>query len=134
MTPVHYPSMSNEHSPLLGNGDEVHQDVEQRPFGRRLLSFLKGEGQVGFLQSYRYILFGSWLNLLLLFIPLSGISHYLKFDAGLRFLFSFLAIIPLAKVCTLVSFQNFVTDFVISLLVNVPMKCLSISARPFQDS
>jgi hypothetical protein len=36
-------------------------------------------------------------NILLLFIPLSAMAHYLVWDAGLRFLFSFIAIIPLGK-------------------------------------
>jgi hypothetical protein len=89
--------MPNERSPLLENGHGTPENSERRPFGRRVLGFVKGEGQVGFIQSYRFLFLGSWVNLLLLFIPLSCISHYLKWDAGLRFLFSFLAIIPLAK-------------------------------------
>ena len=88
--------MPDENSPLLGNGDEAHEGGSRRS----VLSFLKGEGQVGFIQSYCHLFLGSWLNLLLLFVPLSGVSHYLNWDAGLRFIFSFLAIIPLAKVCS----------------------------------
>ena len=88
--------MPSERTHLLGNG--VH-DTERRPLGHRVLSFIKGEGQPGFLRSYRYLFLESWVNWLLLFIPLSGVSHYLKWDAGLRFLLSFLAIIPLAKAC-----------------------------------
>ncbi|KAI0049792.1 calcium/proton exchanger [Auriscalpium vulgare] len=39
----------------------------------------------------------SWLNLLLVFIPLSWAFHWAKMDDTLIFVFSFLAIIPLAK-------------------------------------
>ncbi|KAF8509683.1 Sodium/calcium exchanger protein-domain-containing protein [Gautieria morchelliformis] len=88
--------MPSESSPLLENGAALHESPPQ-PCARRLLSFVKGEGQPGFLQSYHFLFLESWVNLLLLFIPLSAISHYLNWDAGLRFLLSFLAIIPLAK-------------------------------------
>jgi len=87
--------MSSERSPLLsdGNGD----GTQRQPLNRAIVSFLKGEGQPGFFQSYHYLFFGSWVNVLLVFIPLSASSHYLNWDAGLRFLLCFLAIIPLAK-------------------------------------
>ncbi|KAL4077262.1 Sodium/calcium exchanger protein-domain-containing protein [Scleroderma yunnanense] len=49
------------------------------------------------IKSFSYFLFGSWVNILLLFVPLSAISHHLNWDAALRFMFSFIAIIPLAK-------------------------------------
>ncbi|KAG8911160.1 hypothetical protein FRC01_005878, partial [Tulasnella sp. 417] len=39
----------------------------------------------------------SYFNLFLVLVPLSAISHHLNWDAGLRFAFSFLAIVPLAK-------------------------------------
>ncbi|KAI9511839.1 calcium/proton exchanger [Russula earlei] len=39
----------------------------------------------------------SWLNVLLIFIPLSWIFHFLHLSNTLIFVFSFLAIIPLAK-------------------------------------
>ncbi|KAF8584084.1 calcium/proton exchanger [Ramaria rubella] len=89
--------MPTERSPLIENGNGVQHQGVQRSFGSRVLAFVKGEGQVGFIRSYTNLIFGSWVNLLLLFIPLSATSHYLNWDAGLRFLFSFLAIIPLAK-------------------------------------
>lgn len=50
------------------------------------------------LESYQFFVFGSWFNVLLFFIPLSFLSHFLNWDAALRFTFSFMAIIPLAKV------------------------------------
>ena len=49
-------------------------------------------------QSLRFFFFGTYFNVFLVFVPLSVISHHLNWDAGLRFVFSFLAILPLAKV------------------------------------
>ncbi|KIJ44272.1 hypothetical protein M422DRAFT_168682, partial [Sphaerobolus stellatus SS14] len=83
--------MPTENTPLLQNGNS------SRSFGRRVASFIKGDGQPSFLESFKYFFFHSWINLLLLFIPVSGVSHYMNWDAGLRFILSFLAIIPLAK-------------------------------------
>ncbi|EPQ57950.1 Calcium/proton exchanger [Gloeophyllum trabeum ATCC 11539] len=85
---------ASETTPLLenGNGVPVH-----RPFSQRLVAAIKGEGEPGWIASYRHFLFGSWFNILLLFVPLSVISHFLKWDAAYRFSFSFLAIMPLAK-------------------------------------
>ncbi|KAA1469351.1 Calcium/proton exchanger [Dentipellis sp. KUC8613] len=47
--------------------------------------------------SLRWLLLGSYFNVLLIFVPLSVLAHTLNWDAGLRFLFSFIAIVPLAK-------------------------------------
>ncbi|KAH7921067.1 hypothetical protein BV22DRAFT_757603 [Leucogyrophana mollusca] len=58
---------------------------------------LKGEPL--WAESCRYFLFDSWFNVLLVFVPLSFVSHSWEWDVALRFSFSFLAIIPLAKVC-----------------------------------
>jgi len=88
--------MPSETSPLLDSGNG-HQNAPERSFGGRVLAFLKGEGAPGFIASYNNFFFTSWFNLFLIFVPLSGLSHYLRWDAGLRFVLSFLAIIPLAK-------------------------------------
>ncbi|KAI0303725.1 calcium/proton exchanger [Multifurca ochricompacta] len=48
-------------------------------------------------QSILAILKVSWLNVLLIFIPLSWIFHFIKLNNTLVFVFSFLAIVPLAK-------------------------------------
>ena len=66
-------------------------------FGQRVKATLLAEGEPGFIKSYAHLL-KSWFNICLVFIPLSVISHHLNWDAGLRFTFSFLAIVPLAKV------------------------------------
>ncbi|EIN04808.1 Calcium/proton exchanger [Punctularia strigosozonata HHB-11173 SS5] len=52
----------------------------------------------GFWQGLRAVVFASWLNLLLVFIPISWAFNFAKPDSHtLIFVFSFLAIIPLAK-------------------------------------
>ncbi|KAH7908296.1 Sodium/calcium exchanger protein-domain-containing protein [Hygrophoropsis aurantiaca] len=48
-------------------------------------------------ESFHYILFDSWFNLTLVFVPLTFLSHTLEWDITFRFLFSFMAIVPLAK-------------------------------------
>lgn len=86
------PTTVNERTPLVnGNG---HTSPE--PFSRRVLKVLKAEGQPSWFASFKWFLFGSWLNILLVFVPLSAIAHYSNWDAALRFGFSFVAIMPLA--------------------------------------
>ncbi|KAI0300889.1 calcium/proton exchanger [Russula brevipes] len=51
----------------------------------------------GFRTSFLAIVKTSWLNVLLIFIPLSWIFHFVKLSNTLVFVFSFLAIIPLAQ-------------------------------------
>lgn len=89
-------SASTETSPLLESGG--HHSDNSQPFASRASSFFKGEGEPSWAESFKFFIFGTWFNILLVFIPLSFMSHYLNWDAGLRFLFSFVAIVPLAKV------------------------------------
>ncbi|KAJ7080360.1 Sodium/calcium exchanger protein-domain-containing protein [Mycena belliarum] len=77
-----------------GNGSGSHPNPT---FAHRVKVLLAAEGEPTWLQSYRFFLFGSYLNLFLLFVPLSAVAHYMNLDAALRFSFSFIAIIPLAK-------------------------------------
>ncbi|KAG2364508.1 Sodium/calcium exchanger protein-domain-containing protein [Suillus spraguei] len=86
---------SSETSPLLKNGG--HSSHRNRSFTRRLISFIRGEDEPSWGESFKFLIFGTWLNVLLIFIPLSFISHSMDCDAGLIFLFSFMAIVPLAK-------------------------------------
>jgi len=90
--------VSSESTPLLPahqNGDAVSPDA--RPFSQRFMSILKAEGEPTWLDSYKWFFFGSWFNILLVFVPLSVIAHHMHFDVALRFGFSFMAIMPLAK-------------------------------------
>jgi len=61
---------------------------------------MRGEDEPSWAESFKFFIFGTWLNILLVFIPLSFISHVMDWDAGLIFLFSLMAIVPLAKVDT----------------------------------
>lgn len=69
----------------------------QRSFIQRASAVISARGEPSWAASYKWFLFGSYLNIFLLFIPLSFISHHRNWDAALRFSFSFIAIIPLAK-------------------------------------
>ncbi|KAF9261443.1 Calcium/proton exchanger [Marasmius fiardii PR-910] len=85
---------ASESSPLLPNHEpRTASSSTTRTFSE----ILKAEGEPGYAESYKNFIFGSWLNILLVFIPLSAVAHYSDWDAGLRFSFSFVAIIPLAK-------------------------------------
>jgi Ca2+:H+ antiporter len=73
-------------------------DHDRRPFTHRVLDLVKGsEEDPSWAQSLRFFLFGSWFNVMLVFVPLSVLSSKLEWDAALRFGFSFIAIVPLAK-------------------------------------
>jgi len=91
------PMTPSEQTPLLnGNG----RQPSSPSFYPKVVALLKAEGEPSWLDSYRWFIFGSWLNLLLLLVPVAAAAHYLNWDAPLRFGFSFVAIIPLAKVCS----------------------------------
>ena len=86
-----------ESSPLLPrqNGDRNYDGL---PATNRLSAFLKSEGQPGWFSSLRWFFFSSWLNVFLVFVPLCIVAEKSQWDVLYRFSFSFLAIIPLAKV------------------------------------
>ncbi|VDB82847.1 unnamed protein product [Peniophora sp. CBMAI 1063] len=82
----------SEHTPLLQNGEQ-----RAKSFVHRVVDVCKAEGEPGWGHSLRYFFFTSWLNVVLVFVPLSALAHFLHWDVALRFSFSFIAIIPLAK-------------------------------------
>jgi Ca2+:H+ antiporter len=86
---------TSETTPLLQNGGESPDD---RSVVHQFLDLVKGEGEPSWAASFRWFFFGNYLNLLTVFIPLSFVSHNLDWDAASRFAFSFIAIVPLAKV------------------------------------
>src|SRR5713226_5718791 len=98
-TPSFEPDLMSpsEHSPLLSGDWRRRQSPS---FYQKLFALLRAEGEPSWLDSYKWFIFGSWANLLLLLVPVAAASHFLDWDAPLRFGFSFIAIIPLAKVCT----------------------------------
>ena len=90
--------VGNENTPLLRlhHGD----GVESRPSSFACIkSVLFAWDQPSYAQSFHFFLFCTWWNILLVFIPLSFASYHLNWDVGLRFGFSFMAIMPLAQVC-----------------------------------
>jgi Ca2+:H+ antiporter len=75
------PSQTTSLLPPIENGiDQAHQ------------------GEPSWFESYKWFFFSSYFNVLLVFVPLSVLAHHLHWDVSLRFGFSFLAIVPLAKV------------------------------------
>ncbi|KAJ7024252.1 Sodium/calcium exchanger protein-domain-containing protein [Mycena alexandri] len=88
------PPSASESTALLGNGNGSHS----RPtFAHRVKTLIAAEGEPSWAESYKFFLFGSYLNIFLLFVPLSVLANFFGWDASLRFSFSFIAIIPLAK-------------------------------------
>lgn len=92
----------SDRTPLLAQNGAV-QEYAPRTLSHRVSGILKPEDQPGWLHSLRFFFFGSYLNIFLVFVPLSAISHHLNWDAALRFSFSFIAIMPLAAVSRLLT-------------------------------
>src|SRR5437879_724658 len=90
------PSESTPLLPAHQNGNATAPGA--RRFRERFVSILKAEGEPTWIQSYTWFFFGSWFNILLVFVPLSVFAHHMHLDVALRFGFSFMAIMPLAKV------------------------------------
>ncbi|PAV23831.1 Calcium proton exchanger [Pyrrhoderma noxium] len=90
-------SLPTERTALLESNGAAYSSNGHPSFASRVLHAVKSEGEPSWAASYKYFITSSWLNTLLVFIPLSFISHHLDWDAALRFSFSFLAIVPLAK-------------------------------------
>lgn len=85
---------TTEATPLLENGHSQNNHFLIHQF----LDFIKGEGEPSYAASFHWFICSSYLNILTIFIPLSFLSHNLNWDATYRFIFSFIAIVPLAKV------------------------------------
>lgn len=90
-------TMKAERQPLLG---DQNGHVGESSFMQKVTDVLVARGEPGWIASAKFLLFASWFNVLLVFIPLALVADVLNWDAGLRFAFSFVAIIPLAKVST----------------------------------
>jgi Ca2+:H+ antiporter len=103
-TALPMPSSLSESTPLLENGGE--NAAPHKSFFQRAAALAKAEDEPSWATSYKYFWLGAWMNILLLFVPLSFIAHNLNWDAALRFTFSFIAILPLAKVCVLTGLRS----------------------------
>ncbi|EIM89813.1 Calcium/proton exchanger [Stereum hirsutum FP-91666 SS1] len=86
----------SERDPLLTHNGNGHP-ATRLSFFQRVVKLVKAEGEPGWLASFKFFFFGSWFNVLLILTPLAVVAHVLDWDAALRFSFSFLAIMPLAK-------------------------------------
>lgn len=89
--PIAEKSPSEKGTKSKWNVSRIIKDLRER---HRVKSI---PGAPGVRQSILAILKTSWLNVLLIFIPLSWIFHFLDLNNTLIFVFSFLAIVPLAK-------------------------------------
>jgi len=87
-----------EHNLVFGDSGRTHS------MGDRFLR--KGKRKVGVVESLKAILFSSWLNLLLLFIPIAWVAHFgnandepptKTWNYSATFVLCFLSIIPLEK-------------------------------------
>jgi len=87
----------SERTSLLPNGDRRNFSESDGSFLHRTSALFKAEGEPSYYDSIKFFVLGSWINILLIFVPLSIIAHNLNLDAALRFSFSFLAIVPLAS-------------------------------------
>lgn len=86
------PLLANGQSNGNGNGHSRHSS-----FIQKISEIITADGEPGWIHSTKFLLLSSWFNLLLVFVPLSIIAEKLDWDAGLRFAFSFIGIVPLAK-------------------------------------
>jgi Ca2+:H+ antiporter len=89
---------SSEYALLLEDGG--HTSRRTLSTTRCIVNFMKGEDEPSWAESFRFFFFATWFNILLVFIPLSFMSYNLDWDVDLVFFFSFMAILPLAKVAT----------------------------------
>jgi len=83
-----------EQTPLLSIGEHA----SRQSLYSKIVTLLRPEDEPSWLDSFRWFFFGSWLNTLLLFVPVATTAHCLNWEAPLRFGLCFVAIISLAKV------------------------------------
>ncbi|KDE04304.1 Ca2+:H+ antiporter, variant [Microbotryum lychnidis-dioicae p1A1 Lamole] len=81
---------SGERDALLGNNNN-RQHTYHDDLGNG------AQGDIGVVASLKALLFSGWLNILLVAVPLSFISHFARWGATADFIISFIAIIPLAS-------------------------------------
>lgn len=116
--PLIFSARPKERQPLLGS--EANGGHHRTGSFARITSIFNTQGQPSYVDSFKWILFDSWWNILLVFIPLSIISHRLDWDAAFRFSFSFIAIMPLAKV-------RLLTSLVLAKRLLTPVGCAVFS-------
>ncbi|CAO1634687.1 unnamed protein product [Parajaminaea phylloscopi] len=90
---------ASENTPLVGNRNRddlpMHRPQSHPSrFGNLLHS---SHGHPSLVSSFRWLLTSSWMNVLLVFVPLGIVAEKLHWDAAWVFSLNFLAIVPLAK-------------------------------------
>lgn len=87
-------------SPQPGHGQNNESNPALRSPGgvARILKFVRGDHEPSWVQSFSWIIFGSYFNVFLAFVPLSFVAQQKNWDVLYRFGFSFFAVVPLAKV------------------------------------
>ncbi|BGP56441.1 hypothetical protein JCM8202_001819 [Rhodotorula sphaerocarpa] len=84
-----------------GSRQASGQSFERPPLKKRLTNLFVAERPIkrepGVKQSLRAIVTASWLNVLLVFIPVGWAMHFAHLNDTIIFVFTFLAIIPLAQ-------------------------------------
>lgn len=74
--------------------DDVEVESEQLSMEERRKKALKKKIPIG--KQVRYVLFGAWINVLLVMVPVGFAAGYVKFNILATFIINFVAIIPLA--------------------------------------
>ncbi|OCH90758.1 calcium/proton exchanger [Obba rivulosa] len=86
------PTTTSDRTPLLENWN----GARPRSFRCRISRMFRRGAGPSWLASYEWFILGSWLNVLLVFVPLSVAAYILDWDAALQFVLSFLAVLPLS--------------------------------------
>jgi Ca2+:H+ antiporter len=117
--------MSLEQTPLLSIGEYA----PRRSLYSKILTLLRPEDEPSWLVSFRWFFLGSWLNTLLLFVPVAATAHCLNWEAPLRFGLCFVSIISLAKVriYMMAAFQTHVLIQICSQLSGDAIEQISLS-------
>ncbi|EGG05435.1 uncharacterized protein MELLADRAFT_56421 [Melampsora larici-populina 98AG31] len=85
-------SVDNETTPLIQDLESSRPDHNRSDSGYALHPSTPTNAE-----SFKHFFFSSYLNLLLVAVPLSFLSHFLKWGSTSDFIISFIAIIPLAS-------------------------------------
>ncbi|KIM48758.1 hypothetical protein M413DRAFT_437935 [Hebeloma cylindrosporum] len=132
--PERTPLIPNRISSFRGQGrnGESGQSVRAPGGVGRIVGFVRGDGEPSWVQSFSWLLFGSYFNVFLAFVPLSIVAQQTNWDVLHRFGFSFFAIIPLAKLLgeasnqtavqmgnTLAGFMNITSGSVINIIIGL---------------
>ncbi|OCH90757.1 calcium/proton exchanger [Obba rivulosa] len=86
------PTTTTDPTPLLASGD----GTRRRPFRCRIARIFRRDAGPSWLESYKWFILGSWLNVLLGFVPLSIAAYILDWDAAVQFALSLFALLPLS--------------------------------------